>query len=101
MIITLRHAEEVIPVSQLDPPQGRPLEAKERDLAVKLVETLSGQFDPEAYHDEYQERVHELIDAKRAGKKVSPKRPRRRQSAGSLADSLRSSLEAASTRRKG
>jgi DNA end-binding protein Ku len=101
MIITLRHAEEVIPVSQLDPPQGRALEAKERDLAVKLVETLSGQFDPEAYRDEYQERVHELIDAKRAGKKVRPKRPRRRQSSDSLADSLRSSLKAASTRRKG
>ena len=42
MVITLRHAEEVIPVSQLDPPQGRPLEPKERELAVKLVETLSG-----------------------------------------------------------
>ena len=78
MVITLRHADEVIPVSQLDPPQGRALEPKERVLAAKLIETLSGQFDPAAYSDQYQERVQELIDAKRAGKKVKPKRARRR-----------------------
>jgi DNA end-binding protein Ku len=101
MMITLRHVEEVIPVNQLDPPQGRALEARERELAVKLIETLSGQFDPTAYKDEYQERVHELIEAKRAGKKVKPKRTRRRPSSGSLADSLRSSLKAASASRKG
>jgi DNA end-binding protein Ku len=101
MVITLRHAEEVIPVNQLDPPQGRALEAKERELAVKLVETLSGRFDPEAYRDGYQERVHELIDAKRAGKKVRPKRATRRPSSGSLAESLRTSLKAASASRRG
>jgi DNA end-binding protein Ku len=101
MVITLRHAEEVIPVSQLDPPQGRALEAKERELAVKLVETLSGRFDPTVYHDQYQERVHELIEAKRAGKKVKPKRAKRRPAAGSLAESLRSSLKAATASRKG
>jgi DNA end-binding protein Ku len=101
MMITLRHTEEVIPVSQLDPPQGRPLEAKERELAVKLIETLSGQFDPTVYHDQYQERVHELIEAKRKGKKLEPKRARRRPSSASLADSLRSSLQVASARRKG
>ena len=101
MAITLRHADEVIPVSQLDPPQGRPLEAKERELAVKLVETLSGRFDPEAYHDQYQERVHELIEAKRAGKKIKPKRASRQPSSESLADSLRSSLKAVSARRNG
>jgi DNA end-binding protein Ku len=101
MAITLRHADEVIPVSQLDPPQGRPLEAKERELAVKLVETLSGRFDPEAYHDQYRQRVHELIEAKRAGKKIKPKRASRQPSSESLADSLRSSLKAISARRNG
>ncbi len=101
MTITLRFAEEVIPVRQLDPPQGRALNPKERELAVKLVDTLSGRFDPEAYHDEYQERVRKLIDAKRAGKKVTHKRAKRRPEAGSLADSLRSSLKAAAAGRKG
>jgi DNA end-binding protein Ku len=101
MAITLRHADEVIPVSQLDPPQGRALEPKERVLAEKLIETLSGQFDPTAYSDQYQERVQELIDAKRAGKKVKPKRARRRPTSGSLAESLQSSLKAAAASRRG
>jgi DNA end-binding protein Ku len=101
MVITLRYAEEVIPVSQLDPPQGRALDPKERELAVKLVDTLSGRFDQEVYHDEYQERVRELIDAKRAGRKVQRRRAKRRPSAGSLADSLRSSLKRAAASRKG
>ena len=99
MLITLRHAEEVIPVSQLDPPQGRPLEPKERDLAEKLIEALSGQFQPEAYRDQYQDRIRELIDAKRAGKKVEPKRVPRRRQEGSLADSLRASLKGVSASR--
>jgi DNA end-binding protein Ku len=98
MLITLRHADEVIPVKELDPPQGGTLEPKERDLAGKLIEALSGEFDPEAYHDEYQRRVHELIEAKRAGKRVKRQRVRRPQPQGSLVESLRSSLKTVSGR---
>jgi DNA end-binding protein Ku len=99
MVITLRHTDEVIPVSDLDPPQGSPLEVKEKQLAEKLIEALSGQFEPKDYHDEYQERVRELINAKRAGKKLKPKRLQRRRSEGSLADSLRASLKGVSATR--
>ena len=93
MLITLRHADEVIPVSHLDPPQGRALEPKEKDMAEKLIEALSGQFQPDAYHDEYQQRIHELIKAKQSGKRLKPKRAPRRAREGSLADSLRASLK--------
>jgi DNA primase len=68
MLITLRHAEEVIPTSQLDPPQGRPMTSKERAMAEQLIGALSGQFRPETYHDEYEERIRELIAARRVGK---------------------------------
>jgi DNA end-binding protein Ku len=95
MLITLRHAEEVVPVSELQPPEGRALESKERVLAGKLVEALAGEFQPERYHDEYQARVRELIDAKRSGKKLKPKRAPRRRQEGSLADSLLASLKGA------
>jgi DNA end-binding protein Ku len=101
MMITLRHADEVIPVSQLEPPEGRALEPKEKELAGQLVETLSGQFDPSAYHDDYQERIRELIDAKRSGKKLKRKQVPRRRSEGTLADSLRASLKKAATNRRG
>ncbi len=100
MVITLRHPGEVILVSQLDPPRGRALEAKERDLAGKLIEALAGQFNPEAYHDEYQERIRELIEAKRSGKKVKRKPVPRRRTEGTLADSLQSSLKRVSASRR-
>jgi DNA end-binding protein Ku len=93
MLNTLRLADEVIPVAQLEAPQGRPLEPKEKDLAERLIEALSGPFDPGAFHDEYQDRVRALIAAKQAGKKIKVKRVPKRRHEGSLADSLRASLK--------
>jgi DNA end-binding protein Ku len=92
MLNTLRHDEEVIPAADLDPPPGPALDAKEKDLAAKLIAALSGPFQLDLYLDEYQARIHELIDAKRAGKTPKTKRIRRRRMEGSLGDALRSSL---------
>jgi DNA end-binding protein Ku len=99
MLITLRHAEDVITVGELDAPQGEPLVPKEKALAEKLIEALSGEFEPEAYHDEYQHRIHELIEAKRAGRKVTPKRSPRRRREGPLANILQASLKGVAARR--
>jgi DNA end-binding protein Ku len=93
LLNTLRHADEVIPSSQLEAPQGRALEPKEKALAEKLVEALSGDFQPEGYHDEFQARVRELIEAKRAGKKVKAKRAPKRRVEKSLAEALQASLK--------
>ena len=94
MLVTLRHAGEVIPLKELKPPQGRALDAKELAMAGKLIEALTGEFQPDAYQDEYQHRVRELIDAKQKGKKLKPKRRGTRTAARrSLADSLRASLK--------
>jgi DNA end-binding protein Ku len=46
------------------------LKAEEIKLADQLVENLSAQFDPEAYKDEFQERLNELIEAKLKGKTI-------------------------------
>jgi DNA end-binding protein Ku len=100
MLIVLRHADEVIPVGKLERPRGPALEPKERDLAGKLVVALSGQFDPKAYRDAYQERIRELIDAKRTGKKIKKRRLARRRSQGSLADSLQARLQKVSAIRR-
>jgi DNA end-binding protein Ku len=95
VLITLRRADRVIPLDLLDPPGGPALATKEKDLAGKLVDALSGTFRAGDYHDEYQQRVRELIDAKRSGKRIKRKRPPRRAPAKSLADSLEKSLRAA------
>ena len=100
MLVTLRHAEEVIPVRELTPPQRRVFNPKEKELAGRLIDTLSGPFDPAAYHDEYQERVRELIDAKRRRKVIKRKRLPRRRSEATLADSLQASLKRASASRR-
>jgi DNA end-binding protein Ku len=98
-LITLRNDDEVIPVGSLEPPQGRPLAANEKQLAEKLIEALSGEFRLEEYRDEYQQRIQELIDAKRSGKKLKPKRAPRKRQAGSLAETLRASLKQVAARR--
>jgi DNA end-binding protein Ku len=92
VLITLKKAAEVIALDQLEPPGGPSATAKEKDLAGKLLEQLSGTFRAGDYHDEYQQRVRELIDAKRSGKTIRRKRPRRRPASKSLADSLEKSL---------
>jgi len=95
MLITLRHANEVVPASALSPPSGRALEAREVAMAKQLVEAMEDEFDIAAYHDEYRERVLELVEAKAAGKVVKfPKAPRR-QTETSLADVLEASVAAA------
>lgn len=67
MLVTLRHASEVISASALEPPAGRVLDPKEREMAGKFIAALEESFDPEQYRDEYRERVARLIEIKRKG----------------------------------
>ncbi len=100
MLITLRLAQEVIPIGQLEAPQGSTTTAKEKDLAGKLIEELSGTFLSSDYRDLYQDRIHELIESKRTGKKLKRKRVPRRVQEKSLTDALEKSLRAVSARRR-
>lgn len=97
MLMTLRHAGEVIEAGDLTPPIGRALDKKETKMAAQLVEMLADDFDPGDYRDEYRARVLELIDKKRHGKKVTLEKPRSRKAEpDSLAAALRASLARAS-----
>ena len=69
VLIALRYAEEVIDASALPAPQGRALQPKEIAMGEQLVETLAGEFDPAAFHDEYRDRVMDLINTKAKGRK--------------------------------
>ena len=46
------------------------LDERELAMAGQLVESLTLDWDPERYHDEYRERVLDLIDQKAAGKEL-------------------------------
>jgi DNA end-binding protein Ku len=100
MLITLRHAGEVVPASALQPPSGRALEPREVAMARQLVDAMEDRFDIAAYHDEYRERVMELIEAKAAGKVVKFPRAPKKKEAASLADVLQASVAAAGRERK-
>lgn len=95
MLVTLRHAGEVVSADALQPPGGRALDARELKMAAQLVDALAGEFDPEQYRDEYAARVMELVEAKAEGRKLPKKRARRKTADASLADALEKSLKAA------
>jgi len=48
---------------------------RELDMAKQLIESLSGDFDPTGYTDEYRERVLELIERKAAGETITVEAP--------------------------
>jgi DNA end-binding protein Ku len=70
---------------------------QERAMAESLVESLSGDFEPEAYHDEYRTALQQVIDAKVEGREVVdtvPAAPDTGQVVDLMA-ALRASVEAA------
>ncbi len=98
MLITLRHAGEVVPVSALPRPGGRAPDRKEVEMAGRLIEALEADFDPAAYRDDYRDRVLELIEAKASGKTVRLERPKEKPAAAE--ESLAGVLEASLARAK-
>lgn len=93
MLITLRHAQEIISADALTPPGGRALQAREVEMAAQLLDALQGKFEPEQFRDEYRARVLDLVDTKAKGRKpkVTAFRPRK-QKEDQLADALAASL---------
>ncbi len=96
MLITLRHAGEVVAASSLPKPKGRAPAKGELAMARQLVGLLEDDFDPTGFHDEYRERVLALIEAKASGRAVPLRRPPEKEAAPeSLEDVLRASVEGA------
>lgn len=93
MLISLRHAEEVIASSSLDAPEGRALDKREIAMGEQLVNALTGEFNPEEFEDTYRTRVMELVETKAAGGKVKVAafRPKKTQE-DALTDALEASL---------
>lgn len=95
MLVTLRSAEEVVSVDALEAPEGRELDARELEMAERLVEILEGTFEPETWEDTYRARVVELIEAKAEGRTISLGAYReRREEEASLAGALTASIDA-------
>jgi DNA end-binding protein Ku len=78
-LTTMRFADEVVPPGELDDvlPADTPKVAKrEVEMAEKLIDSLTTDFDPSAYRDEYREELMALIERKAEGKEiVTPEAP--------------------------
>jgi DNA end-binding protein Ku len=61
-------------------------------MAGKLVDSLHGRFDPDAFHDSYRERVLQLIKTKASGKEPELPEVEDQQDATDLAAALEASL---------
>ncbi|MDT9686822.1 Ku protein [Streptomyces sp. P9(2023)] len=74
---TLHWADEIRgPHEEIATLPGRlKTEAKERKMAEQLIEALSIDWDPEEYHDTFQEKAAALIKAKQAGETVEKAEP--------------------------
>jgi DNA end-binding protein Ku len=71
---TMLFADEVIAPEELDDlPEAKDLKASERELtmAQQLIDSLSSDFEPGKYRDEYREKVLELIERKAAGEEIA------------------------------
>src|SRR5207248_7627839 len=71
---TMLFGDEVLSPDRLDELESvNEAEASERELtmAQQLIDSLSSDFEPDKYHDEYRERVLNLIERKAAGEEIA------------------------------
>jgi len=68
---TMYFADEVRQVSEYGHHAEIKVKPEEVKLAKQLVESLAGEFEPEKYHDEYKQRLKELLNAKLEGQEVA------------------------------
>ncbi|HEX4669182.1 MAG TPA: Ku protein [Solirubrobacterales bacterium] len=72
-LTTMRFADEVVPPGELEevlPDKAPKVAKKEQEMAEQLIESLSTDFDPSAYRDEYREQLLGLIERKAEGKEI-------------------------------
>jgi DNA end-binding protein Ku len=100
---TMLFADEVVSPDGLDekPADGKAKTSKkELEMAQQLIDSLSGDFEPDKYRDEYRERVLDLIERKAEGEEIVLEAP---QEAPKQVPDLMAALEEsiASTKRQG
>jgi DNA end-binding protein Ku len=74
MMETMIFHDEVVPSDDIDDlPDAKELKASDRELkmAEQLIDSLSTGFEPGKYHDEYREKVLELIERKAQGEEIA------------------------------
>lgn len=98
-LTTMRSADQVLGFSGAQPAAGAAPEAAELKLAEQLVTTISADFDPALWQNEYRQRLLGLIEAKAKGATPAPVRIARKRPSPNLKESLKASIAAARERK--
>jgi DNA end-binding protein Ku len=101
MLHTMYYQNEVRQIDEF----GRPkVEVKEAEVKVahQLIQALSGKFEPEKYHDTFEDNVKALIKAHLEGKEVTPlAKPTKMAPVTDLMAALKQSLASMEGKKKG
>jgi DNA end-binding protein Ku len=93
---TMHFSNEVTVAKDIeDAPRELKIDARELNMAEKLIQGLSTDFKPAQYHDEYRERIMELIKKKSHGETLVSHKPPKAEAetkAGDLMAALEASL---------
>jgi DNA end-binding protein Ku len=74
MMETMIFHDEVVPHDEIeDLPEGKELKVSDREIkmAQQLIDSLSSDFEPEKYRDEYRDKVLDLIERKAQGEEIA------------------------------
>jgi DNA end-binding protein Ku len=96
---TMNFADEVVDPDSFDEAPGDDVEATKRevDMARQLIESLTAEFEPSRFHDEYREAVLELIEKKADGQEIVMQPVEEPEKVPDLMAALEASLAAAKT----
>jgi DNA end-binding protein Ku len=104
MMSTLAYADEVVQPESIDELAGLDgvdVSAREVKMAEALVDSLTDEFAPDKYHDDYREQVLGLIEKKAAGEEFEvPEVQAEKPKIVDLMAALEASVEAAKATRK-
>src|SRR5438874_12923609 len=102
VMYTLRHANEIRRMDAIDELAGMPetIKPDEVNLARQVIGTFEGDVDFDAYRDEYQEGLREIIDAKIEGREIVTPEVEAPPKVVNLMEALRRSLDTVSAAKK-
>ena len=90
IMTTLFFQEEV----NINPDEStQKINEKELDLAIKLITSLKGKFEPEKYKDEYQTNIKNAIENKLDGKNIKSSKKKNKKQINDLMEALEKSLK--------
>jgi DNA end-binding protein Ku len=90
---TMFYQNEIREVAEYGGKNKVEVKAAEKKLAVQLIESLAATFEPQKYHDEYQQSMKGLIEAKQKGQEVAEVTHAKLAPVIDLMDALKKSIE--------